>query len=181
MEKTELARTIDSVLSELEIKEIKTEDQYKLLGEWLVKVKQTEKAIDMFFKPIKDELNKKKKELMDEIHRFSDPLKKAESIVKAQRTKFKRIMDEKKEKEREEMAKLVPDEMVKEIVPEVQESKGIYHVTVWKWEVENRAEIPSQYFVLDEVKINRVVRTLGEAAKIPGLKIYAVTEERVRV
>ena len=181
----ELQKTVDSVLAQMNLKEITNDDEYKLTGEWLVKVKQTEKMVDEVYNPIKKELNDKKKAIMAEIKRYKEPLQKAESIIKAQRVKYKLIQEEKARKEREEMLKLMQTDeekaVIDEIVPAKQEEvSGVYHVTVWKYEIEDVAKIPREYMIPNEAKIRKVVNSMCDSVNIPGVKVYSVVQERVR-
>lgn len=46
---------------------------------------------------------------------------------------------------------------------------------VWRWEIENRSEIPAEYFLLDEQRISREVRERKHDAAIPGIRVVRDT------
>jgi len=61
--------------------------------------------------------------------------------------------------------------IVKKDVPKVQ---GVQFRTVWKYRIKDREKIPSEYWLIDEVKIGAVVRSLKrEGEVIPGVEAYA--------
>lgn len=70
---------------------------------------------------------------------------------------------------------VVPPVVVPSSVPKVA---GVASVKVWKWRITNQALIPRQFFVLDETKINGVVRTMKNLAQIPGIEVYPEDEVR---
>ena len=44
---------------------------------------------------------------------------------------------------------------------------------VYKFEVRNPELVPKEYLMVDEIKIGKVVRALGEATAIPGVVVYS--------
>ena len=55
---------------------------------------------------------------------------------------------------------------------------GVVFAEVWKWELEDMSKVPSEYLILDEKKINGVVRAMKKDAAIPGIKVYADKQVR---
>jgi hypothetical protein len=55
----------------------------------------------------------------------------------------------------------------------VETGGGISMRKTWKFTIEDASKIPREYLTPDMVKIGGVVRALREAAKIPGVRIYA--------
>ena len=70
-----------------------------------------------------------------------------------------------------------PLPVVESAVPKV---KGSAARTDWKFEILDATKIPREYLVPDEVKIGRVVRALGQATNIPGVRVYAKESTAVR-
>ena len=44
--------------------------------------------------------------------------------------------------------------------------------TTWVHAVENAKIVPDEYKIVDEVKLGKIVRAMGDSIKIPGVKIY---------
>ena len=67
------------------------------------------------------------------------------------------------------------------IIAPVAKPEGISRVQNWKWRVIDASKIPDSYWILDEVKINGVVRAMKEAAPtaIPGIESYDAGTVRV--
>jgi hypothetical protein len=65
----------------------------------------------------------------------------------------------------------VPPVIVKKDVPKVQ---GVQFRTVWKWRLKDIRKVPSEYLMLDEVKIGAVIRARKQAGEvIPGIEAYS--------
>jgi len=43
---------------------------------------------------------------------------------------------------------------------------------VYRWRTVNEAQVPREYLMLNEVKINGIVRAMGPTTKIPGIEVY---------
>lgn len=70
------------------------------------------------------------------------------------------------------------------VLPPVQTTPsvgGLYEVEMWKFRIKNPALVPAEYWVIDEVKIGRVVRALKGSARIPGVEAYPVKMVRKRI
>lgn len=68
-------------------------------------------------------------------------------------------------------APVVPPTVV--VAKSVPQTSGVSTRKVWKWRVLDEAVVPRQYLSVDEKKIGGVVRSLGEAARIPGIEVYS--------
>ena len=68
------------------------------------------------------------------------------------------------------------------VLAEVAKPEGVSKVQNWKWKVIDETKIPREYYVLDTVKINAVVRAMKEAAPqaIPGIESYDAGTVSVR-
>lgn len=61
-----------------------------------------------------------------------------------------------------------------------QRAAGVSTRRIWKWEIVNEKEIPREYLMIDQVKINGIVRAMGGSTKIPGIRVYEETGISVR-
>lgn len=53
---------------------------------------------------------------------------------------------------------------------------GIASKSNWKWRVKDESKIPKRFWMLDEKKINAVVRAEKKSCEIPGIEVY---EEKI--
>lgn len=60
------------------------------------------------------------------------------------------------------------------IAPAFQRAAGIgaSRKPVYKWRVVDEKQIPREYLMIDQVKINGIVRAMGKATSIAGIQIY---------
>lgn len=63
-----------------------------------------------------------------------------------------------------------PTVVIPKSVPKVE---GISTRRTWKFRIVNESIIPRDYLMPDEKKIGGVARSMGEAARIPGVEVYA--------
>jgi hypothetical protein len=42
----------------------------------------------------------------------------------------------------------------------------------WRWEVEDESKIPDEYWILNELKLNAIVRADKERTNIPGIRVF---------
>jgi hypothetical protein len=49
---------------------------------------------------------------------------------------------------------------------------GTSHKPVYKWELVNKSQVPEEYKMIDSVKINGIIRAMGNTHPIPGIRIY---------
>lgn len=88
--------------------------------------------------------------------------KKFEEARKAERLGFEKAA----ERIREEDTKVgmpMPDKVV---------SKGSHLRKHWTWEIVDRAKIPQDFLIVDELKVNATVRTLKGKTSIPGIRVF---------
>lgn len=64
----------------------------------------------------------------------------------------------------------VPTPIVEKTVPKVA---GQTMTTTWRWRILDERLIPREYLIVDEMKINGVVRALHGKTNIPGIEPYA--------
>lgn len=58
------------------------------------------------------------------------------------------------------------------VVPEAPKTQGLSMRDNWCFEVEDPAAVPREYFIIDEVKLGKVIRTLKGQITIPGVRIF---------
>ena len=151
-------------------------------------------------------LNEHVKSINARARAIAEPIQVADQILRAKMTNFhvaerKRVEDERKRLEQEELDRLAaeaeridaetPSDQPVEAPPApapaivsappktVRTDYGTSSIRdVWKWEVADAKQIPAEYFVLDDKKINAVVKAGVRA--IPGIKIYKGSQLAVR-
>lgn len=137
--------------------------------------------------------------------RLQGPAKEAEGIVKPAITKYLADQDEIRSKAKEEADQAIEkkfekareierlgdkegaEEMRKtetamaEPLPPVVKAAGTYLTKHWTWEVEDQLKIPSRYFTLDLLKINKEVREQKDKTNIPGIRVFQEASSRTRL
>lgn len=175
-------RTIDSIINEISQKKITNDEEYKKTGEWLKKVKQTQKLVDDTFEEEKKRKYREYKAVQEKIKELKKPLVQVETVVKNLRIEWK-LDQEKKLLEQKQALLEVADEKDKAEIMSIDEKQpeveGIYHVELWDFEIVNKDKIPDEYKVVDEKKIRAVVRAMKENTNIPGIRVFKKLSERV--
>jgi len=69
----------------------------------------------------------------------------------------------------------IPEDVTRKVETE---NGSVQFTTVWKWAVEDEAQIPREYFALDTVKLNKVVK--AGLRNIPGIRVYSEQVPAVR-
>lgn len=64
-------------------------------------------------------------------------------------------------------------------LPEPAKLSGVSFVPVWKFEVTDFVALPNEYKAVDSAKLGKVVKALGSATNIPGVRVWP--EQSVRV
>jgi len=155
-----------------------------------------DKEVDAFFDPTISGLNKLHKEEIKKKSIFKEPLKKAKEIVSEPIRKYlveqDRIRKEAEEKSRQEKEKKFEEareleragekEEAEQIrkdetalatpLPPVVKADGTHLRKHWTWQLEDINKVPKEYFILDELKINSIVRTMKDKTNIPGIRAF---------
>ena len=193
---------VNELKAQMDAVVIKDQAEYDAACEWLKAVKKKAKEVEAFYEPDKKHYYGIYKEIMAKTKSLTDILSVCEKGVKS---KIKDYADaERKKKEeaqkKEEEARAKAAENAKEddpdgiaykdpmaglIAPSATPSKkvgentaGVVLATVWKWKISDESAIPREYFLLDESKINGVVRAMKGDTKIPGIEVYEDTQVR---
>lgn len=107
--------------------------------------------------------------------------KKAEEARrKAEEEKQKKIEEENKKRQQEaevfgedKAEEVNPDEIeIEQPLPTINRVKGLGIRKVWKWKVVDINKVPREYFILDEMLINKEARGLKDKLNIPGIEAY---------
>lgn len=137
------------------------------------------KVCNTFFKQYTDKLSALKELAAKKIREYRAEL---ERKRQEEQRRLNAIMEEQRRKELEEAAKNnIAPPPVALTVPIAAPVNTTHSDTgsasgrrVWKWKVEDLAKVPKEYFVLDEKKINALVK--GGVRQIAGIIIYEETD-----
>lgn len=137
--------------------EIKCQDDVNLANIYLKELAVSIKNADKKRKELVGPLNLTVKKLNTAFKVLVQPLEQAKSELSAKVMAWRKIAQA-KDRIKEKMGKVI----VRHDTTSTRKN--------WKWKVKNQNEIPSEWFILDEKKINAAVKA-GER-NIPGLEIY---------
>ena len=199
-EAEQLARTVADEARELQI----VDDASNVVAATLLsQVTSTRKRIDALKKRWLDPLNQQVKLIRDDFTAMAAPAAEAEQILRGKVQVYYREKQEAARREEERLRKLAEKRQERAVAK--AEAKGeeppamdipmpsvaapakttrtetgaaVTMRKVWKWRVLDEAQIPREYFVLDEKKLNAVVK--AGLRQIPGVEIYESEEVQVR-
>lgn len=66
------------------------------------------------------------------------------------------------------------------VAPTFNQAEGVSTRKYWKWRLVDESRIPRNFLMVDEKKINAIVRSMGPKAGIPGIEVYRDTGITVR-
>lgn len=58
---------------------------------------------------------------------------------------------------------------------ELENPKGVSTRDVWKWRITHILSVPRQYLIIDQAKINKIVKERKGDTQIPGIEVYKET------
>lgn len=181
---------------------ISNDPELETAGAFLVRLKRILKEIDETFNEPIASANKTHKDMLAAKKKHAEPLLQAERAVKggigkyqAEQRKLRedeehrlRAKAYKEEEDRcladaEALASQGEPEAAEELIsqpvvappvvlPGPPKVAGVSTRTAWKWRETNFALVPKEYLILDERKINGVVRSMGKQTSIPGIEVY---------
>jgi hypothetical protein len=205
---TDLTRTVDSIIAQVQGLVIETDEAYQATGEFLKKCKLTAKTVEEFYAADLNAATEKKKAaeaerkaVADAIKVYTDKLDRAERAAKSLMSAYLTKKEEERRKEDARRRKEEEDRRLaaaidsgheeildKPVViiktPEPPKVDGTYSVDVWEYEILDKAKINPAYLVADEKAIGSLVRSQHErAADIlgPGVRVYSRKDIRTRV
>ncbi len=200
MKEQELQKHIDTVIAQIKTLVIVDDTGYQTAGEFLKKVKQSEKFIDEVYEPKKKEAYAPYKIILDEMKALKDKLSPAERAVKSAMGKYYNEQEQKRReieaaRRKEEEEKRLNDaiETGKEEIldkpvviqkePEMVKPSGTYAVDVWKYEITDKTKLKPEYLIVNEQLIGQIVRGQKEKAQEiigEGVRVYSEKEIRQR-
>lgn len=199
---TEIEQQVEVAVQESQTLVITDDVQLEGAGSFLRGIKTILKRIDETFNEPIQAAHAAHKKMISAKKKHADPLLQAERAVKggigkyqAEQRKLReeeeRKLRDQARKEEEERLLAEADELEKQGEPEAAEElisqpvvappvvlpkqtrvAGVSTRTAWKWRVRKLAFVPNEYLMLDEKKINGVVRSMGEQTNIPGIEVY---------
>lgn len=193
-------RTVADEARELEI----TDDASDLVAKTLLgQVTTARKRIEALKKRWLDPLNQQVKLIRGDFDAMAAPATEAEQILRSKVAVYYREKQEAARREEERLRKLAErrnekavlravargEELPPPVIPmpsiaapakttRTATGSAVTMRKVWKWRVLDEAQIPREYFTLDEKKLNAVVK--AGLREIPGVEVYETEEVTVR-
>jgi len=174
-------------------------------NDFLKDIKAFLKHLDDFFDENINRLHKAHKEAKAQKTHFEEPPKKALAIVREEIRKYlvgqEKIRREAEEKARQEREKKFEEarelekegkkeeaEQIREdetalapTLPEVDKAEGTHLRKHWTWEIVDIDKVPKEYFVIDALKINSIVRGMKSKTNIPGIRAFQESTISTRI
>ncbi len=192
-----LRQDVDQILAKMEQLAITNDDQFQETAEFLQGIKGKQKEVKDNFEPRRAKAEAEKQKVLAEINSYKRPLEKAEIIVKKKLGEY-RVEQEQKRREEEqkrlaelktqeedrllEEAEANGDESILDdeimlakptLETEIPKMAGISFTEVWHFEIVDVKQIPRDYMIPDERKIQGVVKALKDKTNIPGVRVYS--------
>ena len=187
---------------------ILNQTEYDAAAQLKQELKSFRKQIAETFKPIIDKAHKAHKEAISQMKKVEEPFiaqeRRLDPILATWLTEQAKIREEKLAEMRREKALIEEkalaaadiaqehgdEEAARDIIESVNtlapaaldkpDSGGIHVRKNWKFRITDASKVPEQYKRIDESKIGKVVRALGEHASIPGVETYCETSTVTR-
>jgi hypothetical protein len=198
----ELTKTVNGLISEMEVLKIENDAAAEQAGNFLRKNKETQKFVKEYFEDARKTTYDAYKAVTYQISFFIEKLTQAEKTVKRKvadyrmeqerirREEERRLAEEARKKEEERLLQQAeesgddsildtPIEAPAIHIEEPKKMDGVSFVEKWTYEIQDANKIPREYLIPDEKKIRGVVSSLKDKANIPGVRIYA--DKTVRV
>jgi len=202
METKDLTKNVDAVIEQMDGIVIEDENSASEAGEFLKKVKQTQKIVEDFFRDDIKAAHEAHKKLTGERKFYLDKLKAAETTVKKKVASYKMEAERKRIEEQRrltEEARRKAEEMmidkaietgdesylerstdaIKVEAPPVQKIDGVSFPDNWTFEITNEKEIPIEFMTPDLKKIGAYVKMHKGKYPVPGCRIW--NDKQVRV
>jgi len=182
---------------------ILNQTEYDAAAQLKQELKSFRKQIAETFKPIIDKAHKAHKEAISQMKKVEEPFiaqeRRLDPILATWLTEQSKIREEKLAEMRREKALIEEralaaadiaqehgdEEAARDIIESVNtlapaaldkpDSGGIHVRKNWKYRIVDASKVPEQYKKIDESKIGKVVRALGEHASILGVETYCET------
>ena len=192
-----LRQDVDQILAKMEQLAITNAEQFQETAEFLQGIKGKQKEVKDYFEPRRAKAEAEKQKVLAEINGYKRPLEKAEIIVKKKLGEYRVGQEQKRrEEEQKRLAELkvqeedrlldeaetngdesiLDDEIMltrPTLETEIPKMAGISFTEVWHFEIVDVKQIPRDYMMPDERKIQGVVKALKDKTSIPGVRVYS--------
>lgn len=201
-EKEEIQNEAITIVDKVKSLNILNKIDYDRADDFKIYIKKMESKIDETFDPIITKAHAAHKEALGQKKKILEPFIEAKSILTPKMTAFlieeenKRKIEE--ERIRKELEKQAEEERInlaaeiensgdKELAQEVltqethvppviihneYQQKNVKLKSVWKWEITDFSQLPDEYKIPDEKKLNGMVKLFSNNTNIPGVRIY---------
>ena len=178
--------------------EVNSQAQLEQAGEIVRILKDLQDEVNKVFEPLVKQAFATHKAVKKAQNDHLQPLQEAEAVLRARINHFlrgeelKRILAEQNRQKAEENLRLqpaaekptfsasaVPAPRLPE-VPAPPKAAGMSTVQDWKWKLVDAALIPVEFWMLDEEKINTVVKAMQKDTQIPGIEVYPEARAVIR-
>ena len=202
IDEKQLQETVELVEKDNQFQEITTAEEWDKAGAYLKSVKKlykdleakrlsmtrplddSKKKIMAMFKPTLGKLLAVEAAVVRVISDYQDRVRRQQAEELAKREAEEKKLREEQEKKAQvladaglaDMAEAVQAaevEMPEAVEPIRSKPAGITERTYWKFRVLNIEMIPTEYLMVDTVKINKVVSAMKEKTTIPGIEVYS--------
>ena len=192
-----LRQDVDQILAKMEQLAITNDNEFQETAEFLQGIKGKQKEVKDNFESRRAKAEAEKQKVLAEINSYKRPLEKAEIIVKKKLGEY-RVEQEQKRREEEqkrlaelktqeedrllEEAEANGDESILDdeimlakptLETEIPKMAGISFTEVWHFEIVDVKQIPGDYMMPDERKIQGVVKALKDKTSIHGIRVYS--------
>ena len=192
-----LRQDVDQILAKMEQLAITNPEQFQETAEFLQGIKGKQKEVKDYFEPRRAKAEAEKQKVLAEINGYKRPLEKAEIIVKKKLGEYRVAQEQKRrEEEQKRLAELkvqeedrlldeaetngdesiLDDEIMlarPTLETEIPKMAGISFTEVWHFEIVDVKQIPRDYMIPDERKIQGVVKALKDKTSISGIRVYS--------
>jgi len=192
-----LRQDVDQILAKMEQLAITNDNEFQETAEFLQGIKGKQKEVKDNFEPRRAKAEAEKQKVLAEINSYKRPLEKAEIIVKKKLGEYRVEQEQKRrEEEQKQLAELkaqeeerllneaeangdesILDDEIMVAKPtletEIPKMAGISFTEVWHFEIVDVKQIPGDYMMPDERKIQGVVKALKDKTSIPGIRVYS--------
>ena len=115
-------------------------------------------------------------EIAKENARIEEEARKAEEVGdKEKQNKLKREAEIKEIKDRQDAEARQEEATMTHLINTPAKTTGVYTTTTWTWEVENLADVPREYLIVNEKMLNGIAKSTKGSIKVPGIKFVPKT------
>ena len=142
--------------------DVVNKDDYINSAEMLLQTKSMAKIISDEFSPQKSLADKAHKAICASERKYLKPLLTAEATIKSRMSSWKEFQDEE-------------DQNNEALISSVPKIEGIETREKWSCEVINLNEVPREYLVVDEKRLNELARRTKGSVEVNGIRFNSTT------